>query len=149
MVKGRTIGSMRRPRGPMGRCGQPINSIVPTALGNGNVVLGATLVVGGGVLRSTDQGDSFVRISGGAGTGLAPGDGVSGGRAVARGVGQLRHAQASPRAHVTVAPSPVCAALCPNQFQLVESGRALVQRTYQQAYPSWLLWECGRVTSRD
>src|SRR4051812_26587290 len=66
---------------------QNIRSVVPTALGGGNVVLVATefaadpqykLLNGdaGGVYRSTDSGAHFTRISGGTGTGL-PGQAVS------------------------------------------------------------------------
>jgi hypothetical protein len=59
--------------------GQNIRSVVPTTLNHGKVVLVATEFAtipdivtfdGGGVYRSTDTGDSFDRISGGAGTGL-------------------------------------------------------------------------------
>jgi hypothetical protein len=50
--------------------GYPINSIVPTALDRGNVVLAANLYGGGGMFRSTDMGDSFVRISGNGSSGL-------------------------------------------------------------------------------
>jgi hypothetical protein len=55
--------------------GRPIASIVPTALDGGNVVLAATFFPflppgGGGVFRSTDMGDSFVRLSGNASSGL-------------------------------------------------------------------------------
>ena len=55
--------------------GRPINSIVPAAY-DGNVVLAATLRVGGGVFRSADKGESFVRVSGASGSGL-PAGGVS------------------------------------------------------------------------
>jgi len=55
--------------------GRPIASIVPTALEGGNVVLAATFFPflptgGGGVFRSTDMGDSFVRLSGNGSSGL-------------------------------------------------------------------------------
>src|SRR5262249_50827376 len=57
--------------------GQRIRSVMPTKLGNGNVVLVATDIAGDiphmpakGLYRSTDNGASFVRISGGVGTGL-------------------------------------------------------------------------------
>ena len=69
--------------------GRRINSIVPTALDGGSVVLAATQrdsppgktsptrgVGGGGVFRSTDTGDSFVRLSGNGSSGL-PDQGVS------------------------------------------------------------------------
>src|SRR5262249_38645152 len=58
--------------------GRPINSIVPTDLENGNVVLAATLFggPGGGVFRSTDLGNSFTRLSGDGTSGL-PDQGVS------------------------------------------------------------------------
>lgn len=70
--------------------GRRINSIVPTALEGGNVVLTATLfdsppgqigfgtavIPAGGVFRSTDLGDSFVRLSGNGSWGL-PDQGVS------------------------------------------------------------------------
>jgi hypothetical protein len=70
--------------------GRRINSIVPTALEGGNVVLAATLfdappgqsgfntfvIPAGGVFRSTDLGDSFVRLSGNGSSGL-PDQGVS------------------------------------------------------------------------
>jgi hypothetical protein len=58
---------------------QDIRSVVPTSLDHGKVVLVAsefvnipwiTLSDGGGVYRSTDNGSSFVRKSGAAGTGL-------------------------------------------------------------------------------
>ena len=60
---------------------QNIRSVVPTALDGGNVVLVATELIAdpryklipgdaGGVYRSTDNGEHFTRISGGAGTGL-------------------------------------------------------------------------------
>ena len=54
--------------------GRVINSIVPTTLRNGNVVLAATAESNGGVWRSTDDGVSFKRISG---TAELPGGGVS------------------------------------------------------------------------
>jgi hypothetical protein len=59
--------------------GQRIRRVVPTTLGNGNVILVATefaghgefgLTAAKGLYRSIDNGASFVRISGGAGTGL-------------------------------------------------------------------------------
>src|SRR5262249_27507853 len=57
--------------------GQRIRSVAPTTLGNGDVVLVATEFAGEiahtaakGLYRSTDNGVSFVRISGAAGTGL-------------------------------------------------------------------------------
>jgi hypothetical protein len=59
--------------------GRPINSIVPTALDGGNVVLAATWYGpgggfhfggGGGVFRSIDMGDTFVRLSGNGTSGL-------------------------------------------------------------------------------
>jgi hypothetical protein len=53
--------------------GRRINSIVPTPLEGGNVVLAATqfdVVVGGGVFRSTDMGSSFTRLSGDGSSGL-------------------------------------------------------------------------------
>jgi hypothetical protein len=70
--------------------GRRINSIVPTALEGGNVMLAATLIdsppgqsglgtlviPAGGVFRSTDLGDSFVRLSGNGSSGL-PDQGVS------------------------------------------------------------------------
>jgi hypothetical protein len=70
--------------------GRRINSIVPTALDDGNVVLAATLIdsppgesttanlviPAGGVFRSDDMGDSFVRLSGNGSSGL-PDQGVS------------------------------------------------------------------------
>jgi len=58
--------------------GRPINSIVPTGLKNGHVVLAATLRggPGGGVFRSTDLGSSFTRLSGDGTSGL-PDQGVS------------------------------------------------------------------------
>jgi hypothetical protein len=61
--------------------GQRVRSIVPTTLEHGNVILAATLfgsvangplVPGGGVYRSTDNGNSFQQISGAAGSGLPP-----------------------------------------------------------------------------
>src|SRR5262249_37485505 len=57
--------------------GREINSIVPTTLDGGNVVLAATLfrvVVLGGVFRSTDLGSSFTRLSGNGTSGLPDGD---------------------------------------------------------------------------
>jgi hypothetical protein len=42
--------------------GRRINSIVPTGLDDGNVVLAATRLDGGGVFRSTDLGSSFTRL---------------------------------------------------------------------------------------
>lgn len=56
--------------------GRRINSIVPTTLSGGAVVLAATLFDGGGVYRSVNGGVTFARISGAAGSGL-PGAGVS------------------------------------------------------------------------
>jgi hypothetical protein len=56
--------------------GRKINSIVPTALEGGNLVLAATLFDGGGVFRSVDLGDSFIRLSGNGSSGL-PAQGVS------------------------------------------------------------------------
>ena len=56
--------------------GRRIDSIVPTTLSGGNVVLAATLFDGGGVYRSTDNGVSFARISGNVTSGL-PNAGVS------------------------------------------------------------------------
>src|SRR5262249_6571706 len=56
--------------------GRHINSIVPTALDKGEVVLASTLLDGGGVFRSVDKGESFVQISGATDTGL-PSGGVS------------------------------------------------------------------------
>lgn len=58
--------------------GRPINSIVPTTLDNGNVVLAATLRggPGGGVFRSSNLGTSFTRLSGDGTSGL-PDQGVS------------------------------------------------------------------------
>jgi|RhiMetdeSRZDD1v2_1073273.scaffolds.fasta_scaffold67718_1 hypothetical protein len=57
--------------------GRRINSIVPTRLEHGNVVLAATLLGapelggrGGGVFRSTDLGNSFTRLSGDGTSGL-------------------------------------------------------------------------------
>jgi hypothetical protein len=52
--------------------GQIINSIVPTELDSGNVVLVATQFefVGAGVFRSTDLGSSFTRLSGNGTSGL-------------------------------------------------------------------------------
>ena len=62
--------------------GRRISSIVPTRLEGGNLVLAATwldtppgqtddgLVGGGGVFRSTDLGESFVRVSGNGSSGL-------------------------------------------------------------------------------
>jgi hypothetical protein len=56
--------------------GRRIDSIVPTQLSGGNVVLAATLFDGGGVYRSTDNGVTFTRMSGNGTSGL-PGAGVS------------------------------------------------------------------------
>ncbi len=56
--------------------GRAINSIVPTTLGGGNVVLAATWLDQGGVWRSTDNGVTFTRISGNGTSGL-PNAGVS------------------------------------------------------------------------
>jgi hypothetical protein len=57
--------------------GRTINSIVPTSLSGGNVVLSATLRrTLAGVYRSTDNGVSFTRISGNGSSGL-PDAGVS------------------------------------------------------------------------
>jgi hypothetical protein len=56
--------------------GRRIESIVPTDLEDGNVVLAATLLDGGGVFRSTDLGSSFTRLSGDGTSGL-PDQGVS------------------------------------------------------------------------
>jgi hypothetical protein len=53
--------------------GYPINSVVPTALDGGNVVLVANLFGGGGVFRSADAGNSFVRLSGNGSSGLPDG----------------------------------------------------------------------------
>jgi len=47
--------------------GRSIDSIVPTTLSGGQVVLAATLFDGGGVYRSVDGGSSFTRISGSGG----------------------------------------------------------------------------------
>jgi BNR/Asp-box repeat len=44
--------------------GRAINSIVPTALDSGNIILAATWQDQGGVWRSIDNGESFHRISG-------------------------------------------------------------------------------------
>jgi hypothetical protein len=56
--------------------GRAINSIVPTTLGGGNVVLAATWLDQGGVWRSTDNGATFTRISGNGTSGL-PAAGVN------------------------------------------------------------------------
>jgi hypothetical protein len=56
--------------------GRRIDSIVPTSLASGNVVLAATLFDKGGVYRSTDNGVTFTRISGNGTSGL-PDAGVS------------------------------------------------------------------------
>jgi hypothetical protein len=56
--------------------GRRIDSIVPTQLSGGNVVLAATLFDRGGVYRSTDNGVTFTRISGNGTSGL-PDAGVS------------------------------------------------------------------------
>jgi hypothetical protein len=56
--------------------GRRIDSIVPTQLSGGNVILAATLFDEGGVYRSTDNGVSFTRISGNGTSGL-PNAGVS------------------------------------------------------------------------
>jgi hypothetical protein len=56
--------------------GRRIDSIVPTTLSGGNVVLAATLFDEGGVYRSTDNGVTFTRISGNGTSGL-PSAGVS------------------------------------------------------------------------
>lgn len=69
--------------------GRRINSIVPSALDGGNVILAATLfdsnpggtgfffvLPAGGIFRSTDGGDSFLRVSGNGSSGL-PNQGVS------------------------------------------------------------------------
>jgi hypothetical protein len=57
--------------------GRRINSIVPTAIDGGNVVLAATMLFDrGGVFRSIDLGDSFARLSGDESSGL-PDGGVS------------------------------------------------------------------------
>jgi photosystem II stability/assembly factor-like uncharacterized protein len=50
--------------------GRAIDSIVPTALDGGNVVLAAVWMGLGGVFRSTDMGDNFVRLSGDGSSGL-------------------------------------------------------------------------------
>jgi hypothetical protein len=51
--------------------GREIESIVPTTLDGGNVVLAATLYgVRGGVFRSTDMGNSFTQLSGNGTSGL-------------------------------------------------------------------------------
>lgn len=55
---------------------QTINSIVPTKLHKGKVVLAATLDARGGVFRSKDLGDSFKRLSGDGFSNL-PDQGVS------------------------------------------------------------------------
>src|SRR5215831_3047957 len=56
--------------------GKAINSIVPTSISGGQVVLAATADKQGGVYRSADGGKTFVRISGAQGSGL-PDAGVS------------------------------------------------------------------------
>jgi hypothetical protein len=56
--------------------GRAINSIVPTTLSGGNVVLAATWLDQGGVWRSTDNGATFTRISGNGTSGL-PSAGVN------------------------------------------------------------------------
>jgi hypothetical protein len=56
--------------------GRRINSIVPTTLDHGKVVLAATLFDGGGVYRSQDLAGSFTRLSGNGTSGL-PSQGVS------------------------------------------------------------------------
>ena len=56
--------------------GKRIASIVPTTLSSGNAVLAATLFDRGGVYRSTDDGVTFVQISGN-GTSSLPSGGVS------------------------------------------------------------------------
>jgi hypothetical protein len=56
--------------------GRRIDSIVPTQLSSGNVVLAATLFDRGGVYRSTDNGVTFTRISDNGTSGL-PDAGVS------------------------------------------------------------------------
>jgi hypothetical protein len=50
--------------------GRTINSIVPTGLDSGNIILAATWQDQGGVWRSIDNGESFHRISGNATAGL-------------------------------------------------------------------------------
>jgi hypothetical protein len=56
--------------------GRRINSIVPTTLASGQVVLAATLFDGGGLWRSADSGVTWTRMSTVAGSGLPTG-GVS------------------------------------------------------------------------
>ena len=50
--------------------GKAINSVVPTTLDGGNIVLAATWLDQGGVWRSTDNGTTFSRISGNGTSGL-------------------------------------------------------------------------------
>lgn len=74
-----------------------INSVVPTKLSSGNVVLASTLFDGGGVYRSTDDGATFTRISGGSGL---PDAGVS--SLVADAGDQNRFYAAVPSAFINV-----------------------------------------------
>jgi hypothetical protein len=50
--------------------GRAIESIVPTTLNDGETILAATWLDGGGVYRSTDNGVTFTRISGNGHSGL-------------------------------------------------------------------------------
>jgi hypothetical protein len=56
--------------------GRAIQNIVPTTLNGGKVILAATWLDAGGVYRSTDNGDTFTRISGNGTSGL-PNSGVT------------------------------------------------------------------------
>src|SRR2546427_11352947 len=56
------------------------------------------------------------------------GPGVSPGCPVALGDGQLRHSQRAARESVAEEAFPFCVPLCSDQFQLAESGGALVSR---------------------
>ena len=62
---------------------------------------------------------------------------------LASGDGQLRYAQAAQGPGLAEAPPSLCVTLRAHQFQLAESGRALVWRINQQANPSWFLPQRG------
>ncbi len=65
---------------------------------------------------------------------------ISGRNSPALGVGQLRHAPASQGANLVAASSPLRSSFCPDQFQLAESGRALVLGVGSQQNPPWVVW---------
>ena len=68
---------------------------------------------------------------------------------IALGDGQLWHPQTSPSAGLVEAPSSFCSALCPDQFQLAESGRAVVWPLDEQENSPRLVRQRGRSANSD